>query len=94
MVSREPEASSRINFVTFLSEFLSETKPQIYISLFDFAAITDAIDFNILDSGRFEIILFNFENRFENNALKPDTPSAEVTFDEGSNKTLCSFSIL
>ena len=54
----------------------------------------EAIDFNILASGRFETILFSFENRFENNALKPETPSAEVIFDDGSNNTLCSFSIL
>jgi hypothetical protein len=53
-----------------------------------FAVLTEAIDFNILDSGLSEIIRFNLLKRLENRALYPFTPSPVVILKVGSNSIL------
>ena len=70
----------KLTFVMFLSVFLAVTRPHTYISSSDFAFFTEAIDFNILDSGLSEIIRFSLLNRLENKALYPLTPSPVVIF--------------
>ena len=88
IVSKKPVGSSIINLVKFLSELRVETRPYTYMSFFNFAESTNETGFAILASGRFETICLSFENLLANKELNPSIPSADVIFEEGSDKIL------
>ena len=86
-ISIEPVGSSKVIFVMFLSDFLSETNPHTYNSSLVFVIdLTDSISLTFFDSGLSDIICFNLANLLANSAPYPSTPSAEVILFVGSDK--------
>ena len=86
-ISIELVGSSRVIFVIFLSDFLSETNPHTNnSSSFFVIELTDSISLTFFDSGLSDIICFNLLNLLANNLPYPSTPSAEVILSVGSDK--------